>query len=94
MHIFAKNWGKERDKPPLLPPLLPLTQHQPEVVALVHLLLVEVLTIVIKKHHPHTEVQGVRKRRVADETQAHPDQGHDQGHVIDPQKRVVIEVGT
>ena len=47
----------------------------------------------IKKHHRLCiEVLGARKRRVAEEAQAHPDLGR--GHVIDPQERVVIEVET
>ena len=93
MHIFAKKWGKEREKPQLLHP--PLTQHQPEVAALVPLPRVEGHTTVIKKHHPpHTEVQEARKRRVENEPPAHPDPGRDHGHGIDPQKRAVIEVDT
>ena len=74
---------------------MPSAQHQQEVVAMVLLLQVEGLIIVIKRHHLlRIEVQGAKKRRVNDAIQAHLDLGRDQGHVIDLQERVVIEIET
>ena len=84
MRIFEKKWGKRREKQPWWTPL------PQEVAVLVLLLGVEVSTV-IRTLHPYKEVREVRKRRVDDEAQVHPDRVHDRGKDHDG---VVIEIET
>ena len=84
MRIFEKKWGKRREKQPWWTPL------PQEVAVLVLLLGVEVSTV-IRTLHPYKEVREVRKRRVDDEAQVHPDRVQDRGKDHDG---VVIEIET